>query len=65
MRLYRPVTRTVMAVQWNGSNETEVRELLGDWPFPPIGHWVVVDGSRSAVLDPGEFASTYEPLGAF
>ena len=62
MHLYRPLTQTVMAAMWNGTNSVEIRELLGGLPFPHLGHWVVVKGSSVVILSPAEFASTYEPI---
>jgi hypothetical protein len=63
MALFRTRTQTVIAVQWNGVNDEEVREALPDGvPFPPLGHWVVQRGSTVEVESPADFANRYEPL---
>jgi hypothetical protein len=62
MPLFRPVTQTVVAEQWNGVNEDEIRELLENRPFPPLGWWVVVHNGGVSVFSPADFASNYQPL---
>lgn len=66
MKFFRPVTQTVMAAQWDGTNEDEVRELLGpDRAFPPIGWWVVARSGGVDVIEPAAFAASYEPASTF
>jgi hypothetical protein len=64
VRLYRPVTDPVEAVQWSGTNEAEVRELLGnnDIPFPRLGWWVVRRSGGVAVFSPADFDTNYRPI---
>ena len=63
MRLFRPVGATVEAVQWDGSNEAEVRELLGDdRPFPRLGAFVVRRAGGIAIYNAEDFAANYEPV---
>lgn len=63
MPLFRTRSQTVMAVQWTGVDEDEVREVLPpDVPFPPLGHWVVLRGSVVEIHSPAEFTGLYEPL---
>ena len=63
MALFRTRTQTVVAVQFNGFNEDEVRDHLVNFePLPPIGYWVVVRPGVVSILSPADFASQYEPL---
>lgn len=63
MRLFRPKGYTVEAVQWSGTNEAEVREMLGDdRPYPRLGSFVVRRAGGIAFYNPEDFAANYEPL---
>ena len=63
MNLFRPVGDVVEAAQWNGSNEAEVRDLLGDdRPFPRLGFFVVRRNGGIEILHPEDFTYRYEPI---
>ena len=63
MNLYRPFGGVVEAVQWLGSNEPEVREILGDdRPLPRVGSFVVRRAGGIAIYNSEDFAANYEPV---
>jgi hypothetical protein len=62
MNLFRPKGGVVEAAQWNGGNSEDVRNLLGDSAFPPIGWFVVRRSGGVEVIPPTDFAARYEPI---
>ena len=63
MKLYRQIGSLAEAALWDGSNEAEVRTVLGDdRPFPPLGYWVVRRSGGIAIYSPDDFSANYQPV---